>query len=89
MMHEEGNDDCGCAHCAGDEGYELGIAYARASLASLITEGHNMRLLLKRIAAAHEKRDDEALVELLGSIPRYDHEWEKRAKRAEVDWWNR
>lgn len=71
--------------CAAIEGEKA----ATERLKSLITDGHNLRLLLGRIESARYANDDDDLDGSIGSIPSYCHEWEKRAQRAGVDWWNR
>lgn len=71
------------------EAYLAGVKATRDGLKSLITDGHNLRLLLGRIESARYANDDDDLDGSIDSIPSYCHEWEKRAKRANVDWWNR
>lgn len=56
---------------------------------ALVTDGHNMRLTLGAIESAYQHHDEDDLEGHIDSIPTRCHEWEKRARRLNVDWWNR
>jgi len=74
---------------AANEAYLAGVKATRDGLKALVTDGHNLRLLLGRIESARYANDDDELDGAIDNIGTYCHEWEKRACRANVDWWNR
>jgi hypothetical protein len=71
--------------------YTAGIAQVdqHGDLKALITDGRHMYRILEAIQEATAGMDDDELAGIVADIPSALHEWEKRAQRAGVDWWNR
>lgn len=70
------------------------IGQQRDALKALITDGHNLEVRLRDLATyvellwPDEDMPDE-VADTIGAGKTALYEWDKRARRAGVDWWNR
>jgi L-rhamnose isomerase len=71
-------------------------AHRRRDMKALITNGHHMETILResvipilQMAEELPGMDGDEHTDLLRSCDRAVYEWDKRARRTGLDWWNR